>query len=743
MLKTAIMPVTKKTASSASDKALIAKLVKQIRNYVLEYGTVKDSEMLEQAIADIQKHHEHQKRKSGQPVIIHPLRVANYICLAGLDAPTVVAAILHDIIEDTTITHKDIKNRYGAWYADIVRGLTKIKFLESPKEGEVDYLEATYQRMLKAMTQDVRALLIKLFDRLDNMRDMESMPRHKQRRISLETLNVYVPIAERLGLTQICQEHTELCFKLLYPKRYNKTLTDIDELKKARIPTINGMRISLQETLEKHNLEYKTINPLFVHPSHRIQEKGPIDHVLEGFRIIVNNSLDCFKALGMIHTSFNVIPLKIRDYISNPLWNGYEGIQTELRIEGEQTCIEIVSEEMLKKNQHGIMAHWQGSPNELADYYKIYLNQLDQMAGDKDVRMLEVMSYVQSDQIQVYSPKGDMFVFPNNATVLDFAYGIHSELGNHCIGALVNPSSVGTTKKRVPRERQLFAGETLLILTDPGVQPREEWLEQVNTSKSRSQIKHALEQQKVISARNYGRTLLERELRKFGVEKGADNWIKSKGIKEALKIEKLSANKFFQEIGLQKRPLKMFLRKYNLLEYQQTGRLKEMLGTEFWENIFGGNKNIFLIEDVKNPLIRLASCCFPIPGDKIRGFICNDEEIEIHVTNCSKITRKIKRLQQNKIPIDVAWKISKKITRSHIIHFQVIDGKGILFKITKIIKDAGVAIINSETSAKKNKEADIRIKLESISWPVFHKIVVKLRPLKFVKKIWEEFPDSI
>ena len=743
MLKTAIMPVTKKTASSASDKALIAKLVKQIRNYVLEYGTVKDSEMLEQAIADIQKHHEHQKRKSGQPVIIHPLRVANYICLAGLDAPTVVAAILHDIIEDTTITHKDIKNRYGAWYADIVRGLTKIKFLESPKEGEADYLEATYQRMLKAMTQDVRALLIKLFDRLDNMRDMEAMPRHKQRRISLETLNVYVPIAERLGLTQICQEHTELCFKLLYPKRYNKTLTDIDELKKARIPTINGMRISLQETLEKHNLEYKTINPLFVHPAHRIQEKGPIDHVLEGFRIIVNNSLDCFKALGMIHTSFNVIPLKIRDYISNPLWNGYEGIQTELRIEGEQTCIEIVSEEMLKKNQHGIMAHWQGSPNELADYYKIYLNQLDQMAGDKDVRMLEVMSYVQSDQIQVYSPKGDMFVFPNNATVLDFAYGIHSELGNHCIGALVNPSSVGTTKKRVPRERQLFAGETLLILTDPGVQPRDEWLEQVNTSKSRSQIKHALEQQKVISARNYGRTLLERELRKFGVEKGADNWIKSKGIKEALKIEKLSANKFFQEIGLQKRPLKMFLRKYNLLEYQQTGRLKEMLGTEFWENIFGGNKNIFLIEDVKNPLIRLASCCFPIPGDKIRGFICNDQEIEIHVTNCSKLTRKNKRLQQNKIPIDVAWKISKKITRSHIIHFQVIDGKGILFKITKIIKDAGVAIINSETSAKKNKEADIRIKLESISWPVFHKIVVKLRPLKFVKKIWEEFPDSI
>ena len=256
-------------------------------------------------------------------------------------------------------------------------------------------------------------------------------------------------------------------------------------------------------------------------------------------------------------------------------------------------------------------------------------------------------------------------------------------------------------------------------------------------------IKRALEQQKIISARNSGRTLLERKLRDYGDEQGTEKWIKSKAVKEALKAEKISANKFFQEIGLQKRPLKMFLRKYKLLQYQYTGRIKEMIGSEFWGNIFGGDKNIFLIEDIQNPLIRLASCCFPIPGDKITGFICNDHEIEIHVTNCSKLTRKNKRLQQNKIPIDVAWKISKKITRSHIIHFQVIDGTGILFQITKIIKDAGVAIINSETAAKKNKEADIRIKLESVSWPVFHKIVEKLRPLKFVKEIWEESPDSV
>jgi len=213
------MASVREISKSKDDKKLISELDQQIRSYVQEYGTSRDSELLDQAIVDINKHHKNQKRKSGQPVIIHPLRVANYICRAGLDAPTVVAALLHDIIEDTKITHKDIQKRYGNWYADIVKGLTKIKKTERSKVGSGDNVEATYQRMLKTMAQDVRALIIKLFDRLDNMRDMDFMPRDKQRRISLETLNVYVPIAERLGLAQICQEHTELCFKLLYPKR--------------------------------------------------------------------------------------------------------------------------------------------------------------------------------------------------------------------------------------------------------------------------------------------------------------------------------------------------------------------------------------------------------------------------------------------------------------------------------------------------------------------------------------------
>ena len=732
------MSGSKQTNISANDKALITDLDQQIRSYVQEYGTRKDSELLDQAISDIRQYHENQKRKSGQPFIIHPLRVASYICRAGLDAPTVVAALLHDIIEDTSITHDDIHERYGSWYADIVTGLTKIKKPDSAKILSADNLDATYQRMLKTMVQDVRALFIKLFDRLDNMRDMDAMPRNKQRRISLETLNIYVPIAERLGLTQICQEHTELCFKLLYPKRYQKTLLEIDELKKDRISTIKAMQDSLQNNLEKQNLVYHNVEPLYVHPASRIHESGPIDHILEGFRIVVKKSLDCFQALGIIHTNYYVIPLKIRDYISNPLWNGYEGIQTELRIEGEQTLIEIVSEEMLTKNQYGIMAHWSGSPTELADYYRIYLSQLDQMAGDKDVRMLDVMSYVQSDQVQIYSPKGDMLVFPQGATVLDFAYGIHTELGNHCIGALVNPSSVGTTKKRVPRERQLFTGEALQIITDPGVHPKEEWLNQVKTAKSRSQIKRAVEQQKVINARNSGRTLLERKLREKGEELSVDKWIKSTPVKSALKAEKLSANKFFQEIGLQKRPLQQFLRKYKLLHFESSGRLKEMINPEFWGNIFGGDKNIFLIDDVQNPLIKLASCCFPIPGDKISGFIHDDKEIEIHLADCPNKINNKKLAQSKIIPIDVSWNISKKISRSHIIHLHVIDGKGILFQITKIIKDAGVAIINSESAENNKNNADIRIKLEAITWPVFHKIVEKLRPLKFVKQIWEE-----
>ncbi|GIT03114.1 MAG: hypothetical protein CM1200mP28_03730 [Deltaproteobacteria bacterium] len=235
------------------------------------------------------------------------------------------SALLHDINLRHQNYPQGYPKGYGNWYADIVKGLTKIKKTERSKIESGDNLEATYQRMLKTMAQDVRALIIKLFDRLDNMRDMEFMPRDKQRRISLETLNVYVPIAEHLGLAQICQEHTELCFKLLYPKRYQKVLKEFDELKQARISSIHAMQNFLSKTLENQNLEYNQVEPLFVHPSSQIKEQDPIDHVLEGFRVIVKNSMACFQALGIIHTNYNVIPLKIRDYISNPLWNGYEG----------------------------------------------------------------------------------------------------------------------------------------------------------------------------------------------------------------------------------------------------------------------------------------------------------------------------------------------------------------------------------------------------------------------------------
>ena len=302
---------------------------------------------------------------------------------------------------------------------------------------------------------------------------------------------------------------------------------------------------------------------------------------------------------------------------------------------------------------------------------------------------------------------------------------------------------MNTTKKRVPRERQLFTGESLHIITDPGVHPREEWLEQVKTVKSRSQIKKAIEQQKILNARNSGRILLERKLREKGLKQDTAKWIKSNPVRNALKLEKLSEKKFLQEIGLQKRPLNQFLKKYKLLNYKNTVSLKGMVNREFWGNIFSTDKNIFMIDDIHNPLIKMSKCCFPIPGDKIFGFIHDDKEIEIHLSECKKFSRSKKNHQTDKIPIDVAWKISKKIKRIHIINIQVVDGTGILFQITKIIKEAGVAIINSETSIKKNKEANIRIKLDYMNWPVFHKIVEKLRPLKFVKKIWEESNQKI
>ena len=580
----------------------IQQIQEEIREYLRSQNNGEELLKLEYAFEDITTHQGQQIRKSGEPMLIHPLRVAWSICEAGLDPPTIIVALLHDLIEDTEITKDQIRERYGEWYADMVDGLTKIIHPRDSSGQSQANLEATYHKMLTTMVKDVRILFIKLFDRLDNMRDLDPMPRHKQRRISHETYNVYVPLAKRMGLEKISQEYTELCFKFLYPNRYQKTLEKLKKLKKERKSAIQEMCALLHTTLLDAKLSHVDVAPIFVLPDAYIL-KLEVDKILEGFRILVKDAAMTYQVLGALHTHFRAVPLKIRDFISNPRWDGYKGLQTEIIVEGEVTFIEIASRDMHALNWHGIMASWRGTPSELAEYYRIYLDQIDHIVGEKEPRMEDVLRYSQAEQIQVFTPKGDVCFLPKGATVLDFAYHIHSVLGNTCIGALVNASRNDNThtveNKRVPRERELFDGEIVQILTDSSTKPHRDWLDHIITAKSKIKIQRALRHQNVIRSHQVWEASFRRELRELG--EAEDLFIASSSFQEALEQDHLTFEEFLEKIATKKIHVRRFFKKYDLISQGKLDRRNWQL--RFLNPFFSSSPPEFLVEDVNDPFL--------------------------------------------------------------------------------------------------------------------------------------------
>ncbi|MBF0238316.1 MAG: bifunctional (p)ppGpp synthetase/guanosine-3',5'-bis(diphosphate) 3'-pyrophosphohydrolase [SAR324 cluster bacterium] len=706
---------------------MVHELKHNIRVYVSCNSSDEERQLLEYAMEDIEHYHGGQLRKSGDPVIIHPLRVAWAICRAGLDAPTVISSLLHDIIEDTEITREDITKRYGEWYAYIVDGLTKIKYSKDSHGKQSSNLEATYQKILITAVKDVRALLIKLFDRLDNMRDLSFLSRAKQRRISRETMNIYVPMARRLGLEELSREHTELAFSYLYPRRYRQVLRDIDDLMRQRDPAIHDMRNSLLELLNNYKIHDTEIQIIYEHPSSYICKAGRVSKILGGFRVLVAEPMMGYQVLGVLHTNFKAVPLKIRDFISNPRWNGYQALQTEIDLFGELVWIEITSREMHGLNQHGIMAHWKGSHAALAEYYQNYLQQLEDLTGDSDIRMNDVLQFASTEQIHVYTPKGDMLTFPKDVTVLDFAYYIHTDLGNTCAGAIINPTPFArvnqATPKRVSIDRKLLNGEQIQIVKDPTIRPSRAWLEQVFTPRAKMQIKRAINAEKMGRAKMLGQELVSQDLKLFGVD--YDEFFTSEEFTNALRIEHLSLEKLLIDVGLRKRKIRDFLKNHELVSQQKLERRERM------ERLFlFKTQGMLMIRDLDDILFQFAACCSPVPGDKIIGFVTEQQEVEIHRNVCPDL----KAIAQEAL-IAVGWDLPEDYVCAFKLLLLTKDAPGTLYRITKVINDAGISIFDSASYGVDRGNAEILISLEPALWRTSYKIIERLRNMKGVQKV--------
>ena len=717
--------------SRLSHQQQIQELKENIRNYLQDISP-EDQTRLEYAIEDLTRFHAGQQRKSGQPFIIHPLRVAWQICQVGLDVSSVIVALLHDTLEDTHMTCEELEQRYGKWYAEVVEGLTKANFVKNSNPSKQSSQEATYQKILLAMFKDVRVLFIKLFDRLDNIRDLKAMSREKQRRISRETLNVYVPMAKRLGLEEVYREYTEICFQYLYPKRYAQKLTELESLAKDRKPSILLIAKKLQASLSKDQLSKVEISPVLIHISEHVYQKEKIDKILNHFRILAPNQIDCYRVLGVLHSEFQAIPLQFRDFMSNPLWDGYRGLKTEIVVNGERIAIEITSPELHARNQDGIIAYWKKNPTEFGEYYQKYLELLGSVSEDQELRMPDVLRDIQTDQIQVFTPKGKLFHALKGSTILDFAYLVHTELGNSCAGGFV--VNMNQEKIRVPIHRQLLDGECIEIIKDSKVKPAKDWLQWVVTAKAKVNIRRFLKHEDLKRCQHIGEKIFHEQLLKSKLP--VSTFVDSPQFQQALTTEQLSYEQFLQELGADKLSVEKFLKKYQLISFQQTQNnklwRKKISTLRPWsKSVTNTQSPQIIVDSINDPFIQIAECCSPLEGEKVFGRINEDTKLEIHENHC----KTLKSFTKSSI-VSIGWNLSQDEKQSYGIELLLNEQLGTLVQILKVFKYSRVAIRDIHGQFEKENQFVLQLQLEPITRKMYNKIVKKLRTFHFVKNIF-------
>ncbi len=636
--------------------------------------------------------HKNTRRKSGEPYILHPLEVADIaISKIGLGTTSFISALLHDVVEDTEHTIEDIKFHFGDTVAYIVEGLTKISKLAENNQTGIQV--ENFRKILLTLSKDVRVILIKLSDRLHNLRTLDAMPDHKKSKIVSETLAVYVPIAHRLGLYPIKTELEDICFKYRNPEIYNKIKTKI-ELKKTSVEElfrkfIEPLKPHLDELGINYEIKYRLKSVASIY--RKMKEKGvSFEEVYDVFAIrIVFDPTDpkleksqCFTIYSIISDQYRPHPGRLRDWINNPKPNGYEALHTTVMgPEGKWVEVQIRSRRMDEIAEKGYAAHWKYKENKdqeteidkwIAKIRETLELQLS--SGEDFLSTFEVDIF--NLEVYVFTPKGEMKVLPYGATALDFAYEIHTEVGNHAIGAKVN-------YKLVPLNYKLQSGDQVEIITSDKQKPQREWLNFVVTLRAKSKIKEAFKKE-----------------RRENIEKGQEifNKLRQK-IGYSLPIKKImdyyqikDKDEFFCKLGgrvidLNKDINKIIekKRKFKYIKYWGLQLKKVLPGSSSSSNNKQKNKEFVVTESSELDNYILASCCNPIPGDKVVGYLNEDNIIEIHKTDC-EVLKKLGAEHGDKIK-QIRWSTFRVLSFLARIRLKGLDRVGILQDITSVISD--------------------------------------------------------
>jgi len=632
--------------------------------------------------------HEGQHRVSGEPYIYHPIAVARILAQMHMDVKSIIASILHDVLEDTPATRKLIEREFGKDVAHLVDGVSKLTHIKF--KNKIEQQAENIQKVLLAMARDIRVIMIKLADRLHNMRTLGALRPEKRRRIAQETLEIYIPIANRLGIFTIRHELENLVFKAIHPIRYSVLEHAVNKAGGHRKEIIDKINQALGSRLVDMSIDAQIVSRkkhLFSVYNKMRDKRLPFNKILDVYalRVLVDSVDDCYRVLGIVHNLFKPIPGRFKDYIAIPKSNGYQSLHTALYgPHGIPMEVQVRTEEMDKFAESGIAAHWlYKSPDEKgavaaharARDWLTGILEMQQSAGDSLEFLENVKVDLFHDEVYVYTPEGDIMKLPRNATPVDFAYAVHTDIGNHCVAAKLDHSFA-------PLNTPLYSGQTVEIVTSPSSRPNAAWLNYVVTAKARSNIRNYLKHMQTDEAMSQGRRLLERCLKPLGMR--LDD-VKKNNIKSVLKEYGFyDISELLEDVGLGNRPPSLVVRRLvpERISDGESEETKEMK-----------SQSPLAISGTEGMVVAYGRCCHPIPGDQIVAKLSKGRGIVIHREGCKNLEALKKRKQSEKY-IEVQWAHDASGEFSCEVKLEIENKSGLLARTATVISDCGADIEN-------------------------------------------------
>ncbi len=697
-------------------------LLKKIRTYLPD----DQVEAVRTAYLFGAKAHEGQHRVSGEPYIYHPLEVACILADMHMDHQTLIAALLHDVIEDTDTAKKEISKRFGKSVAELVDGVSKLTQItfDSVEQAQAH----NFRKMLMAMSNDIRVILVKLADRLHNMRTLGVLHPDKRRRIARETLEIYVPIAQRLGLNTIRLELEELGFTTLYPMRHRILVEQVNKARGHRKEVIDKIRNALRRRLRQEKIPAQ----IYGREKHLygIYQKMRENHLsfndvydVYAFRIIVDSVNTCYQVVGTVHNLYRPVPGKFKDYIAIPKANGYQSLHTVLFGPfGVPIEIQIRTHEMNDVAEEGIAAHWlyksdsrgdRSGAHKRAREWLQSIIEMQQTAGNPEEFLENVKVDLFPDAVYAFTPKGRIIELPRGATAVDFAYAIHTNLGNSCTGARIN-------RRLAPLSTQLTSGQTVEIIKSPGAQPNPAWLNFVITARARSNIRHYLKNMEANEAVALGRRMLNRQLELLN-KRYAD--LEHEQIDHVLAEYKMKSEEdLLRDIGLGNRLAPLIARKLTL--NGEDILVKEEDSRD--------SSTPLQIKGTEGMVVSFPKCCYPIPGDPIIGFASAGRGIVIHTQTCKNIAEYRNHPEKW---INVKWEDHIDRIFPTLLRMNAINQRGVLATVASAISDQEANIINVDIKDKGDRYTKLEFVVEVRNRKHLADVMRRLRGIRNVSNI--------